>query len=101
MPCNDGGPSPREVEYENTNALLCAIVRVLENSGNLDHALNSVDWKEAGVTKATFHAWWEKHKRLDEERRVREVAAARRAELVRSAESKLTPEEREAVRRGF
>ena len=103
MPCNDGGPSPREVEYENTNALLCAIVRVLEKYDNLDHALNQVDWAEAGVTKATFHAWWERHKRLDAERRQREAETARLTALRRSAEAKLTPEEREAMlhHRGF
>lgn len=97
MPCNDGGPSTNEVEYANSNALLCAIVRVLEKSGNLDHVLNEIDWAEAGVTKATFFAWWERHKRMDGERRQREAETARVAALRRSAEAKLTPEEREAM----
>lgn len=114
MPCYDGGypydrqPQPRTyhgLTAEQLEAALCGITTVLEAdlaaAGASGHSLSawlaSVDWKEVGITRKQFMAWWKAHKASDQARREREERQERerqQAEALRkSALKKLTPAE--------
>ena len=101
MPCRSDGwdmpetPKRNGLDIDQFEASLCAVFTVLEamNDAGLDQLLDKVDWKEAGVKRGHVEAWWKRHKREDEDRRKREAAEKRKAELRKIALGKLTPEE--------
>ena len=101
MPCSSDGwdmpktPKRNGLDIDQFEASLCAVFTVLEamNDAGLDQLLDKVDWKEAGVKRGHVEAWWKRHKREDEDRRKREAAEKRKAELRKIALGKLTPEE--------
>jgi hypothetical protein len=96
MPCYDGGPScttSYESDYrrerkakERTEAMLCAVLSVLEYETTLTAVLDDVDYTEAGFKRAHLEAWWKEHKVLDAKRRVRE--AKERDAAKKAAETK-------------
>jgi hypothetical protein len=100
MPCTDGGvpygPTREEVLDSKAPAMLCGLIGALEKSDFLD-ALDRIDWKEAGVSRAEFNAWWKQHREQDEDRRVREAEKAIKEKAKKEALAKLTPEERKAL----
>ncbi len=68
MPCFDGLPSLAEeradrAEHKTTKleAMLCGVVRAF----GVEHVSSMVNWKETGVTKEEFEAWWKDHQHLD------------------------------------
>lgn len=75
MPCFDGGPTLGEqlrqsewkerVARKRAEAMLCAIVRVLESNGTLEDTLNRVDENRAGLAADSIRAWWLAHKMQD------------------------------------
>jgi hypothetical protein len=89
-------------ELAERDAMLCGVFTLFENGVcvnsselGLNDILSQVNWKEAGVTEAQTHTWWEDHKLKDEARQQAEaavLAARRTAALV-----KLTPAERELL----
>lgn len=94
-------------EREQRDAMLCAVLSALSPEA-LEAVLYTVDWKEAGVKKGQLLTWWEKHKVLDEERRVRErkarekaakdaAAKAEKEKVRKAAIAKLSPAERKAL----
>lgn len=101
MPCRSDGwdtpetPKRNGLDIDQFEASLCAVFTVLEamNDTELNQLLDKVDWKEAGVKRGHVEAWWTRHKREDENRRKREAAEKRKAELRKVALGKLTPEE--------
>jgi hypothetical protein len=85
MPCNDGGvpypPTREEVLNDKVPVpMLCALLTVLKQDGQLEAYLNDIDWKEAGITEDEFLEWWTNHKRRDQQRKAREEER-RRAKL--------------------
>lgn len=105
MPCrSDGWDMPETtkrngLDIDQFEASLCAVFTVLEamNDAALDQLLDKVDWKEAGVKRGHVEAWWKRHKREDEDRRIREADAKRKNELKKIALGKLTAEELEVL----
>lgn len=66
MPCYD----PRDAdENKAVEAMLCATLTLLENTGGMNQLKRLLDWKEAGITQEWFEDWWERHKRYDSLRR--------------------------------
>jgi hypothetical protein len=99
MPCTDGGvpyPPSREelLDKKVPSAMLCALLSVGLPSGMLEQ----IDWDEAGITRAEFTEWWQRHRAQDVVRRAAEQRTREREELRRLAEAKLTPEELAAIR---
>jgi hypothetical protein len=118
MPCNDSrddyGVTVPDKEYndlKDTEAMLCGITKVLEshrdqciigveNNGGeniLDNVLNDVDWKEVGTSKKKFYAWWTKHKAADAAKKADKELICDKANRVKAALKKLTPEERKLL----
>lgn len=100
MPCTDGGvpPTPGELLEAKTPAMLCAVLRVLENKRRLNDVLGEADWKAAGVTRKETLIWWRNHKQRDRDRVARETEDQHRAALRKQALAKLTPAERRALK---
>jgi hypothetical protein len=104
MPCTDGSDfnTPirlSEDEYHRLTACeasLCGIMYAMEKHGPLA-VLERVDWRETGVTRQRFDAWWEEHKQKDAARRELELQQARQEKLRRKAIKKLTREEQLAL----
>lgn len=99
MPCSDGSDYVREVQVESGTQTqrLCAVFTVLERQRALDKVLDSVNWEEAGVTRASTEAWWQRHKREDLARRKRErEARMKEAERLRVLRT-LTPEQKKIL----
>jgi PAS domain-containing protein len=107
MPCRDDWSDriPREetrhgMTISDFEAALCGILTAAQQGiliGRDDALLDLVDWQEAGVTRKKVNAWWRQHQKEDEQRRAREAAEQRKAQLKESALSKLTAEERAAL----
>lgn len=101
MACNDGlAPLSDEEakEIRMVAATLCGIAKVLEDQNFLSKILTTVDWNDAGVSRADFEAWWAEHKIADSERKRRERAEQRQVELMKQAAAKLTPDELAALK---
>lgn len=75
MPCHDPQdnsrswdarpePSREEVLARKMPAVLCDLATVIGEQTILD----SINWKEAGVTPEEFKEWWAAHKATDEPR---------------------------------
>jgi len=102
MPCTDGGYDTPAKETRNgltidqLEAALCGILTVLEKEERI-FSIDDVDWDEAGVTRKAVEAWWKRHKKEDEARRIREEATKRKNELKKIALGKLTAEELEVL----
>lgn len=103
MPCNDGYGPGHTVEYVEREhdgkmaARLCAVLSVLEHNKSLDHILNQVNWREAGVSKAGLERWWNDHKLMDQQRKARERNERERQRTKEAALKKLSPAERKAL----
>lgn len=103
MPCRSDGwdtpetPKRNGLDIDQFEATLCALFTMIEVNApegeSLKEALDKVNWREAGVKRGHVEAWWTRHKRQDEDRRKREAAEKRKAELRKVAIGKLTPEE--------
>lgn len=91
MPCftPDPGPSEEELLERKMPSVLCAVVRKF----GLE-AINSIDWKEAGVSKGDFLRWWNEHERKDTARREREAERELADAERKAAVSKLNAAER-------
>jgi len=102
MPCVDR-PTLSEQYYENmekaarVSAMLCATLASAESLGILGVLVTATNESESGVKQSEIYNWWARHKREDEERKAREEATRRAAELKREALAKLTSEERKAL----
>lgn len=100
MPCRDEFSEfeDRNRDREksaNLEATLCGVLTLLKaQGGNSDiDILNKVDWIEAGVSRKWAIEWWTDHQRVDNERRHREAAEARKKAAREVALAKLTAEE--------
>lgn len=102
MPCRDREGEEIQHPYVDpvVEPALCAICTVLEQELDcpFKELLSRVDWKEAGITRRDFEAWWNKHKREDAARRRAEDEQRKQDVLIQKALSKLTAEERRLVR---
>jgi len=78
-------------------AILCGVLRVIEQQNNLDAFLRAVDWQEVGCTEEYAKGWWAEHKRRDAERREKERRMAEREKIVQLALEKLSLAERQAL----
>lgn len=102
MPCRtDDWDTPAKetrngLTIDKLEAALCGILTVLEKEERI-FSLDDVDWDEAGVSRKAVDTWWKRHKKEDEDRRVREEAAKRKNELKKIALGKLTAEELEVL----
>jgi len=83
MPCYDaypyGGsncdkdiyPVDKRPEYILSNslaqrdAMLCAVFRRLQETGDLSDVIESLDYIQAGISKDYIYEWWEKHLNRD------------------------------------
>lgn len=106
MPCGDGGSFSGRTEYVYQESgkqtqRLCAVFTALEKRGWLTQTLDTADWKEAGVSKASTLAWWERHKQEDRERKAREAREREEKRAREAAREKakkaLTREERKLL----
>jgi len=107
MPCRDDwGPVSSGVTkrhgmtIEDFEAVLCGVLTAVDKGiliGRSDALMDVVDWKEAGVKRRVVETWWKKHQAEDTERRAREFAERKRADLRAAALGKLTDEERAAL----
>lgn len=64
MPCYDpfnDVPTPEEKLAAKMPAVLCS----LTGAFGPDAIINSVNWKQTGITKEDFQKWWELHKASD------------------------------------
>lgn len=102
MPCYEpsGADYTRAEQQDRANkleAVLCGIFTVLDAKGLT--LLDSVNWKEVGVSRRWAERWWEKHleqDRLRKERKTREIKEAAEAD---AALAKLTTRERELLKK--
>jgi hypothetical protein len=79
MPCYDPDSSFRSIDertiqplrekLERTEAMLCAIIKVLVASKAIIPVVEAIDTEEAGVTPNDIAVWWLEHKAKDEERK--------------------------------
>ena len=53
---------------EQRNAMLCAVFKVLEKTGELQDVIENIDEKESGIFKEDLREWWLAHKLGDEVR---------------------------------
>ena len=102
MPCTDGGPTMVELEkLQKVEAMLCAVLNVLENEYHLPilkDVSDKIDYKEAGISKKELTRWYEDHKEQDRERRKRQVESQKQQDLFEQAKSKLTQEELQVLK---
>jgi hypothetical protein len=103
MPCRDEWASEQEIradykELRLVQAGLCAVLSYLDSHQMaFPIMLQSINWKEAGISEKEFVGWWEAHKVEDRMRREREAAEDRKKKLRQSALDKLTPEEKKVL----
>lgn len=111
MPCFDPLDSrSSEIIYRDNPevaAMLCAVLSFMEQDEDfvrntyLLHALDNINWDEAGVTRKRLESWWKQHKLEDNARRQREQKERerqiKRKALRQKAMDKLTPAERRAL----
>ena len=103
MPCRDEWAEEQDrraafQELALVRASLCAVLTFIEGDDTAFAAmLKDIDWKEAGVSKREFLAWWEEHKIEDALRRKREAEEKREKEIRKTALAKLTPEEKKIL----
>lgn len=103
MPCRDEWAEEQDRkaafrELAMVRASLCAVLTFIEGDKSaFDAMLKDIDWKEAGVSKREFLAWWEDHKVEDAMRRKQEAAERRAKEIRKAALAKLTPEEKKIL----
>jgi hypothetical protein len=69
----------------------------LEALGRLPNVVAKINWKEAGITRKQFEAWWERHKKRDAKRKAAEDARRAETEDANKALSKLSKRERELL----
>ncbi len=101
MPCRDDG-YPTAYDHvmgklKLAEASFCAVMRILEDDGQLDSLLARVDYRSAGVKKSELLTYWEDHKEADEARRVKEAASREAASVRAAALRKLTAAEKKAL----
>ena len=103
MPCRDSCASPSmnwdPYPKQDLESMLCALMRFLKMIGESDKdVIAGIDWKEAGVPKEKFVAWWAEHRAKDEARQIKESEDRARAKVLEDARKKarklLSPEER-------
>ena len=85
MPCRDGGPtleSEQQSKIHDLTRMLCSVLEMVES----EHMLGNIHGE--------VHAWWDRHKKEDIERKRQESARRTAQEKKLEALSKLTPEER-------
>lgn len=77
------------------DAMLCAVLTVVDRFGNFDLIACNLDAGEAGVSWDQISAWWQDHLERDAARREKE--ALRREQRRREILARLTNEEREIL----
>ena len=88
MPCMDGGPSYPVVEvHRDEYKAMCKLLCSLFKRGSIS-------------VPPELHNWWEEHKRIDADRIRREKAETKRQVHAQAGLSKLTKEEKKAIRAG-
>ena len=113
MPCRDwtatevvSGEYLSKLTHRATiaEAGLCAILTVMEKNmteKTMTQYIDSIDWKEAGISKESFLLWWKEHKAEDAKRRKAEAKRAskekKKEKLRETALSKLTDEEKKIL----
>lgn len=102
MPCFDPGAeaeyvAARSREAQKVEAMLCALMALLEDNGNLGSVLAIANWHEAGVTRKEAERWWADHKVQDAQRLAAEADYSRLEQARKSALEKLTPAEKIAL----
>lgn len=110
MPCYDSrdhGHTTIEVDRRvngctaaQLDAILCGVLDVDRDKlkkGVLVWDL--VDWDEVGVSRATAEMWHRNHREADRKKRERQLREKTLNDLKKSALSKLTPEEINAIKR--
>lgn len=109
MPCYDPRDNGRTIEVDRPvngctaaqlDAILCGVLDVDRNKlkpGVLVWDL--VDWKEVGVKRSVAEAWHYNHRQKDKIRKEREARENNLQRLKKSALSKLTQEEIDAIKR--
>ena len=102
MPCRDDYPA---IDYaaeakrslKDREAMLCAVLRVLEGNKTLGNVIDAIDWRTAGVSKMRLLTWWESHKEADRLRLLREKAENELKAKKTAALKKLTREEKDLL----
>lgn len=95
MACNDSGyqSSGYSQEYvDNLTDMLCTLCERVDGCGSK---------MSSQIMPAKISKWWDKHQAADDERIAREEAAKLIKDLAKSAKSKLTKEERKALKTHF
>lgn len=77
------------------DAMLCAVLTVIDRYGDFDLIACNLDAREAGVSWNQISVWWQDHLERDAERRHQE--ALRREQRRREILARLTNEEREIL----
>lgn len=63
MPCYDGRDREPIIRTDRTAvAILCGVLRRAEADGKLDAVLDTLDYRQIGLTQDQVRAWWESHK---------------------------------------
>jgi hypothetical protein len=110
MPCRDISDEEYarhdRQERDNLAAALCAVLSVMEKNmpaNTFNQYINTIDWKEAGITKKWLTTWWTKHKAKDAERRAYEAKERAKKERIKHLREKmnLTEEEWSLLKEGF
>lgn len=101
MPCLDPGAVVttygEQRALKEREAILCAVLTVLEKSKTLTEVLNKIDYKEGGFTRTCVENWWSEHKSADLKRRERERQKRETEKKRKAARAKLTVEERKLL----
>lgn len=99
MPCNEPSWAVEErynqyyKDLKKTEAMLCAVLTVVENSNKLNLLWN-INVKESGVSSKEIFYWWDKHKAADKKRRFLEQEKEEKDRKKMRALEKLTEEEK-------
>lgn len=102
MPCYDGRdncPSDDRLvrELRERNAMLCAVLSVLDTAGQLRKVLEYIDWKAAGVTRGDLELWFRDHKLADKVKNARNTETNLMQKRKADALKKLTYEEQQLL----
>lgn len=109
MPCRYDDFGKTEGSYVNDKELdllwdyeaaFCAVMTALESEptgGWKNKVIDTIDWKESGLTKKRFNEIWKIHKAKDEKRkaqeRIEQLREATEKKLKETMEAHYTPEE--------
>lgn len=66
MPCYD----PRNTRKDDAlaSAVLCGVLRHVDEANLLPALFDALDWREIGVSRQEFNDWWRDHRDADAQR---------------------------------